>query len=265
MFCSKCGKELPEDAQFCLQCGHSLQNTERQSSISNTALIFSVFAGVAGLASIILWTIFWMNSQSTAAVNQTAKAAMSVSPMPSPTSATSTPIPTAAPKPTIHVPLTPTPTPAPPATPTSLATPVSEFTSPPTPMLIWKPVVFSMPQRTITLSPGAYKVLTMQMPPNTRNVRLVGKFIAQGGSGNDVYVYVTNEDGLINFKNSNSFRQWYASGHVTTDTLNVLLPPEKAYLIISNRGSIFAHKVVEIDFRIEYERLLPPSKSFSPN
>jgi hypothetical protein len=107
----------------------------------------------------------------------------------------------------------------------------------------------------LAIQPGAYFYFEINVNTAWRNPRLVGRFRAQGGSGDDVYVFVTNEDGLINYKNNHQFKVWYESGKVTSDTINAQLPPGKLYLVISNRFSTFAHKSVMMKFLLEYEEL----------
>src|SRR5205809_967835 len=71
--------------------------------------------------------------------------------------------------------------------------------------------------------------------PNTVTT-LTGRFSASGGTGNDVEAWVTNEDGLVNFRNRTAFRPWYRSGRSTQDTLQVNLHgPGVYHLIFDNR------------------------------
>lgn len=61
MFCPKCGKEIPDDSQFCLKCGHTLttntaapmQPTQKKSGFSALGIIGAV---VVLLAIVVLWT-----------------------------------------------------------------------------------------------------------------------------------------------------------------------------------------------------------------
>lgn len=97
-----------------------------------------------------------------------------------------------------------------------------------------------------------------EVDPAWRNVQLVGRFTAQGGWGNDVEVLVTDEDGVVNYQNGHKYRNWYASGKVTADTLSVPLPAGKFVLIISNTFSLLSQKSVQMNFRLNYESLHQP-------
>ncbi|MGH9760477.1 MAG: hypothetical protein ACREDR_41475, partial [Blastocatellia bacterium] len=46
--------------------------------------------------------------------------------------------------------------------------------------------------------------------------RLIGTFQAQGGSGNDIHLVITDEMGVQNITNNHQYLQWYDSGKVTT-------------------------------------------------
>lgn len=128
----------------------------------------------------------------------------------------------------------------------------------PKPTPYWEKAAARVSRQAIALKPGEYYISTIVIDPQWKTPRLKGRFHAQGGSGNDVRVAVTNEDGLINFKNNHEFKAWYHSGKVTTDTIDVAIGPGKYYFIVSNKYSIFAHKSVEIDLNLEYEYLIQP-------
>lgn len=198
-------------------------------------MILAGIAALLGLLSIVLWGFTFLNSRGSSPNNQPPKALVAFSVSPTPTAK---------------------PLPSPIATPKPTATPAPMPTEPPKP----ERVLYQYPlaKTAITLAPKAYRIFPIIIGERFHRPRLVGRFVAEGGSGNDVDVFVTNDDGLINFKNGNAFKGWYRSGRITTDSVNVLLPPGQTYLIFSNRGSVFSHKAVQIDFHIEYMGLSAP-------
>lgn len=56
MFCNKCGKQIPNDAKFCPECGASLnaQNSQGDEASFGYALL-SFFIPVVGLVLFIVW------------------------------------------------------------------------------------------------------------------------------------------------------------------------------------------------------------------
>ena len=77
MFCPKCGKELPDDAQFCVKCGHGI-GTASASSAAPPIKSSRVGTWVLGalLALALVW--FLWNAMNRPAVNN----GMRVSPLP---------------------------------------------------------------------------------------------------------------------------------------------------------------------------------------
>ena len=73
-----------------------------------------------------------------------------------------------------------------------------------------------------------------------------GRFRAQGGSNNDVEVFVVDGDGYENFRNGNAFKCYYQSGKKTVESFSVKMPKIRFYLIISNKFSMFSSKAVEL-------------------
>jgi hypothetical protein len=53
----------------------------------------------------------------------------------------------------------------------------------------------------LTVNAGGYAWYTFTVPLNATTVSVIGRFVATGGSGNDIKVYILDEDGFVNFKN----------------------------------------------------------------
>ena len=77
MFCPKCGKELPDDAQFCVKCGHGIGTA---SAASAAPPIKSSRAGMWMLGALLALALVWFlwNVMNRPAVNN----GMRVSPLP---------------------------------------------------------------------------------------------------------------------------------------------------------------------------------------
>jgi hypothetical protein len=92
---------------------------------------------------------------------------------------------------------------------------------------------------------GAGKYVTLPISPD--NVETVnGRFEAQGGSGNDVVVFIVDEDGLTNWKNGHSVSTYYNSGRKTVGTFKVTLDPGNYFIVISNTFSTYTGKAVTL-------------------
>jgi hypothetical protein len=73
-----------------------------------------------------------------------------------------------------------------------------------------------------------------------------GRFRAEGGSGNDIIVYVLDEDGFENFKNKHQTPTHYNSGKVTVGTIRAIVGPGNYYIVLDNQFSNASNKVVAI-------------------
>jgi hypothetical protein len=76
------------------------------------------------------------------------------------------------------------------------------------------------------------------------------KFYAQGGSGNNVEVYILDENGLINFQNGNSTNTYYNSGRKTVDDYTTYLSPGLYYIVVSNTFSLVSSKAVTLTYTV---------------
>ena len=84
---------------------------------------------------------------------------------------------------------------------------------------------------------------------NMRNVRVVGWFMASGGSRNDIEVLVLDEMDFINWDNLHELEGLYKSGRITIAQLDVPIRVSGNYhLVFNNRFSGFSHKKVKAEF-----------------
>jgi hypothetical protein len=94
------------------------------------------------------------------------------------------------------------------------------------------------------------------VPAGATNVRLQGHFVASGGSGNDVQVYLMNDDEFVNWRNRHPIKPIYNSQKVTQGTINVPLPSEIGtyYLVFDNRFSLISPKAVQDNLTLQYTK-----------
>ncbi len=104
-------------------------------------------------------------------------------------------------------------------------------------------------KETFTVAPGSYKYFRFNASEN--GAKVSGKFRAEGGSGNDIEVFLLDEDGFENYRNGHDTKTYYNSGRVTVGRINVRLGEGEYYLVFNNGFSSFSNKVVTSDIFIE--------------
>lgn len=119
--------------------------------------------------------------------------------------------------------------------------------------LLKTPVRIPVLTEPLIAAPLSYNWFTMHVPAQATNAVLKGHFRVTGGLGNDIRCFVTDTDGLENFRNGHRFATYFDSGTVTAQTLRVRLDPGIYYLVFSNRGALFSNKVINGRMEIEYE------------
>jgi hypothetical protein len=92
------------------------------------------------------------------------------------------------------------------------------------------------------------------VPPGATTVSVTGRFTATGGVGNDIFVYVLDQDGLTNFNNGHQAPAYYNSGKLTTASIGAVLPtrPATYYLVFDNRFSALTPKAVQFNAALNY-------------
>jgi hypothetical protein len=71
-----------------------------------------------------------------------------------------------------------------------------------------------------------------------------GRFRAEGGSGNDIEVYVLDADQFENWNNGHTTPTHYNSGRVTVANINVSLPSGHFFLVFNNKYSVVTSKAI---------------------
>lgn len=100
-----------------------------------------------------------------------------------------------------------------------------------------------------TVEPGQYRYYPFTVGDRAT---VAGRFRAQGGSGNDVEVYILDEDGFENYKNGHRTQTYYNSGRVTVGTINVTLGSGRYYLVFNNSFSTVSNKAVNARIELQY-------------
>ena len=131
------------------------------------------------------------------------------------------------------------------------------------------PIARTLVPRTETIVTGAFTLpaggyTEHRVEVGSNGAQLKGNFQATGGNS-DIEVYVTNEDGLVNFQRNLAFGRWYDSRRSSRDTFSVALPTGVYYLIFSNRFSWITPKAASAEVMLEVQefRLVVPER-FSP-
>lgn len=104
------------------------------------------------------------------------------------------------------------------------------------------------------VQPQHYVTYPITIAPAMHNARLSGHFTATGGYGNDLQALITDEDGLVNFKNGHQAKVYYQSGKVTADSFDVRLAPGTYYLVFNNVFSLMSNKAYDADVKLDFDR-----------
>ena len=96
---------------------------------------------------------------------------------------------------------------------------------------------------TYKIGSGSYHYFPLSLPDVCT---IQGGFIAHAGLGDNILVYLVDEEDFKLFQNDNEFRSYYSSGKVESDTFDVVLNPGEYYVILSNTYSSFSTKTVQL-------------------
>jgi hypothetical protein len=117
-----------------------------------------------------------------------------------------------------------------------------------------QPRVMNLVDTAFTLNAAQGMHWNFTVPANATDVRVEGTFNASGGTGNDVEVYLLNDDEFVNWQNRHAVSALYNSGRMTQGTLDAVLPPGAGtyHLVFSNKFSLFSPKAVRASIRLRY-------------
>jgi len=117
-----------------------------------------------------------------------------------------------------------------------------------------QPRVMPLVDTAFTLNAAQGMHWNFTVPPNATDVRVEGTFTASGGTGNDVEVYLLNDDEFVNWQNRHAVNTLYNSGRMTQGTVNAVLPPGPGayHLVFNNKFSLISPKAVRASIRLHY-------------
>jgi hypothetical protein len=116
-----------------------------------------------------------------------------------------------------------------------------------------QPRVLTLVDTAFTLNAAQGQHWNFSVPSNATDIHIEGTFTASGGTGNDVEVYLLNDDEFVNWQNHHAVSTLYNSGRVTQGTLNAPLTSGGTYhLIFNNKFSLFSPKAVKASVRLHY-------------
>ena len=92
------------------------------------------------------------------------------------------------------------------------------------------------------------------IPSGASNSSVSGTFTAQGGSDNDIKVYIIDDASFGNYTNNNDFSYLYYSGQIHTASFSVNLSSGNYYLVLDNKFSISSQKLVNIQMNATYTK-----------
>lgn len=105
----------------------------------------------------------------------------------------------------------------------------------------------------ITVKADGYAYYKFVVPSDSTNVWVDGHFTASGGFGNDIEVYLFDEDGFANWQNRHSANSYYNSGRLTQGEIHARLAVAGSYyLVFNNNFSLITPKAVQVSATLHY-------------
>lgn len=99
-----------------------------------------------------------------------------------------------------------------------------------------------------TVGAGSAKYWKFHVGSSGANV--VGRFRAEGGSGNDIECFIIDSDGLENWLNGHQVDTYYNSGRITVANINVNLSEGNYAIVFNNKFSVFTNKAVTANIEL---------------
>lgn len=81
----------------------------------------------------------------------------------------------------------------------------------------------------------------------SHGMRVMGRFEAQGGSGNDIRCVLLDQDSFANWRSGHSAKAFYDSGKTTIGNIDVQVPEGRYFLVFDNRFSVMSNKAVSAE------------------
>lgn len=107
----------------------------------------------------------------------------------------------------------------------------------------------------VTVPSRGYQSYQFMAPDGSTDISVNGNFEATGGSGNDIKVFIMDNQAFTNWKNGHSVSTYYSSGQLTTDTVTKSVPAgQQMVLVFDNSFSSFSSKQVKTTFDLTYTK-----------
>lgn len=106
-----------------------------------------------------------------------------------------------------------------------------------------------------TVNAGSYDVYPFTIPSGAGEAEVSVMFTAQGGSDNDIKMYIIDYVNFRNYAKNNDFSYSYYSGqlHALWGPI-VYLSSGNYYLVLDNKFSILSQKIVNIQMNATYTK-----------
>ena len=101
-----------------------------------------------------------------------------------------------------------------------------------------------------TVKAGDAKYWTFGVGNDGANV--IGRFRAEGGSGNDIKCLILDADSFENWRNGHRVRTYYNSEKITVANVNVNLPEGEYVLVFDNTFSGISNKAVTANVEMRW-------------
>lgn len=83
-------------------------------------------------------------------------------------------------------------------------------------------------------------------------VNVVGRFRAEGGSGNDIKCLILDADSFENWRNGHRVKTYYNSEKITVANININLPQGEYVLVFDNTFSGLSNKAVTANVEMRW-------------
>jgi hypothetical protein len=123
-------------------------------------------------------------------------------------------------------------------------------------LILILPVTAHSPGRAVivntafTVKAGDAKYWTFRVGSEGANV--VGRFRAEGGSGNDIRCLILDGDSFENWRNGHKVRTYYNSDKITVANINVRLGEGEYVLVFDNTFSAISPKAVTANVELRW-------------
>ena len=101
-----------------------------------------------------------------------------------------------------------------------------------------------------TVKAGDAKYWTFRVGSDGANV--VGRFRAEGGSGNDIKCLILDADSFENWRNGHRVKTYYNSEKITVANININLPQGEYVLVFDNTFSGLSNKAVTANVEMRW-------------